>query len=205
MLFGFEINSSYEEIKNRIEKQRDNKTSLSYFIDETFRVIERHPFNEDAIEFLLKEGWACKFDIINCCRKDIKTIKLDKDFILQGETYDFYDRDITLIHELHHAWYNQFEALFQPCLTDKLGTIHEDENRLINEILSRENRAKPWILKKAVESFSLEPQIYDLASKIAFEDNPKARISSLAKKNSDLLKIVLMDGHKSHYEFSKQF
>jgi hypothetical protein len=207
MLFDdFEINSTYETIRNNIEQQRSDKTGRRYFIDETLMVIKKNPFNEYTIELLLKEGWTYKADnsVWSTCNQDKKIINLDKKIISEGKVYDFYDRDIILMHELNHAWYERFNVMSQSCLID-IGTIHEDENRLINELISRKNRANPWILKKAVEGFGLEPQIYDLASKMAFEHNPKAKISNIANKNKDLLKIVLMDGHKSHYEFSKQF
>jgi hypothetical protein len=193
--------SSYETLKDIIKQRGENYESTQHFIDETLRIIEKNPFKENTVKLLLNDKWTCDFDsYINSCREDIKKIKLHKELTSQGRIYDFYERDLTLIHELNHAWYSRFRIYSdQRCLSDEACAFNEFENRLMNEIVSRKNRANPWILKEAVESFGLEPQIYDLASKMAFEDNPHAKISPLAKKERSLLEMNLMDGPDNHY------
>ena len=149
----FNINdSSYKEIKNKIKERKNSYAALGYFIDGTFRVIERHPFNEECIEILLKEGWNCNPDYyMNHCETYTKIINLDKKLISQGKIYDFYDRDIILMHELNHCWYYRFNVLSQKCLADNPVTIHEFENRLINEFISRKNRANPQVSKEQLK------------------------------------------------------
>jgi len=194
--------SPYEILKDILKQKGDNYENKRHFIDETLRIIENKPFNEHTIKVLLDEKWICKTDgfVWSTCNQEKKLIDLDRELTSQGRIYDFYERDITLMHELNHAWYSRFRIYSgQKCLTDDASSFNEFENRIINEIISRKNRADPWILKSAVESFGLEPQIYDLPSKMAFEKNPNIKISPLAEKNKSLLKIIFMDGPDNHY------
>ncbi len=194
--------SPYETLKEILKQKGNEYGHKKHFIDETQEIIEKNPFKEGIVELLLKEGWTCNTDgyVWSTCDLKKKKISIDNKLISNGKIYDFYERDIHLIHELHHAWYSRFKLYTnQKCLTDDACSFNEFENRIMNEIISRENRAKPWILKKAVESFDLEPQIYDVASRMAFENNPEVEISLLAIKNPSLLKKILMDGPDNHY------
>lgn len=197
--FNFVKHSSYEDIKNKIEEKKKSYENIQDLTNDTFKIIKENPFNENTVSLLLEDGWVCNPDYcINNCIPEEKIIKLDKELTSQGEIYDFYERDLVLMHELNHAWYSRFKVYYQVCLGDS-NAIREFENRLINEFISRTNRANPWILKKAVEGFGLEPQIYDVTSRMAFKENPHAKISLLAKKDNSLLKKVFIDGPDNHY------
>jgi len=196
--FDFVTHASYREIKERIQKPRTEFAKAH--IDSNIKIIRSNPFTQKTIDFLLNEGWACMQSFMSGCSDEKKQIKLNEELTTQGDIYDYYERDIHLIHELHHAWYGRFKINgWLECLSDKMAASNEFESRLINEYLSRINRSNPLILRAAVEGFGLKPQIYDLASKKAFEYNPKIKQSRLAQRNPELLNTILMDGPDNHF------
>ncbi len=197
--------ASLEEIKKEIERKYREEANVHFFISQTFEILRDNPFDEKTVSFLLKEGWKLEDSghFESNCSYENKIINIQGELVRQGHICDFYERDLALMHELNHAWYGRFKVIpygfGQRCLDDATWAVHAFENRLINEYVSRVNRTNPQILKAAVEGFGLEPQKYDLASYAAFDNNRRAKISPLAKKNRDLLNEVLTKGCDAHY------
>lgn len=198
--FEFVMYSTFEKIKEKIEEKCKGYEGTKEHIERTFKIINENPFTEITINSLLEGGWVCNPNYyINNCSVDKKNINLEKKISESGKVYDFYERDIVLMHELNHAAYDDFKVGFQSCLSDRFLAFKEFENRLINEYFSRRNRSNPEILRKAVLGFGLEPQIYDSASYEAFKDFGRVEISPLAKKDKSLLKKTFVDGPDEHY------
>ncbi|MBI5797899.1 hypothetical protein HZA98_03275 [Candidatus Woesearchaeota archaeon] len=77
-----------------------------------------------------------------------------------------FQRDVTLFHELMHAWY-------YPYLNDFYsGEAHARalRNGARTEWLARNARAQPKLLREVVCFFELKKEIYDFSSYLAFRD-----------------------------------
>jgi len=103
-----------------------------------------------------------------------------------------YERDKALFHELCHLHYG---GLIHPFLEDKFPykrgklTHHEEISENIIEWLGRKHRADYVLLREAVYSFELNPQIYDLPSYLAFAPLLDFNIEISNKK--DLFRILM--------------
>ena len=204
--FDWIVHSDYKELEEKITKDKLTNSGLALkpidkeFVEKTLKIINSNPFGDNTIELLLEEGWRVDTNyFINSCNPDKKKANIDGKISKEGEIYDYYRRDLILMHELNHAWFSRFELYNQGCLNDSASSHHEFDNRLVNELYSRTIRNKPEVLKAAVEGFGLKPQIYDASSKEAFKDNPKAKLSLLARKNPELLERKFIDGFDKHY------
>lgn len=185
--FNWIENSSYMGLARKIIERKS--TYMKYYVEETINIVKSNPFSFRTIDLLVNEGWKVEDGSwINSCNQEKKIMKLEKNLISKPL---FYERDITFMHELNHAYYGRFKILGRDCLDDSVNALHEFESRLINEFISRNNRSNSPILQSAIESFGLKPQIYDLASYLAFEKNSEAEKSKLAMEKPELLNTIL--------------
>lgn len=195
-------NLSFSDLNKKIKKME----SSHYLYNSTFKgmwkIVKENPFTEEVLDILLEEGWSVVIEDIkrNQCHYKSKLVKLRSKLIDHSESYDSYLRDIILMHELNHSWYHRFSYYGEPCLHDAMVSRHDYEGMLINEYLSRVNRADYRILRKAVRGFGLKPQIYDASSKLAFGDDSDAEVSPVAVESRGQLQVIIMDGFDKHLE-----
>ena len=105
-------NASLEEIKKEIQRRYEEVKEVHFFIFQTFQLIRENPFDEGIVSYLLGEGWKLG-DINNfqsSCDFEERLINIEGRLIRQGQFCDFYERDLALMHELNHAWYDRFKV-----------------------------------------------------------------------------------------------
>lgn len=127
-----------------------------------WEMITSNPFSRESVDSMVSKGW--KIWLIDLegfesmgggCWTELKCIILKHR--LEG-----FERDVTLFHELLHAHYGDE-------LTDRKTEGQKgEENFLIIEWIARQSRADPELLKYTINTFQLEPQIYDKVSCQAF-------------------------------------
>ena len=179
---------------------RLNEYVLSLHADQslahTWKMICDNPLHESSIDMLVLDGW--KINLIpqlednnvkhGACLLEEKEIE-----IVEG--FGVYDRDKTLFHELIHAWYNYFGDPLNDINSWKVSNDVKDrclKNGAIVEWLSRKKRATSSLLRHAVHSFQLKPEIYDVASYYAFvKDSPPDQMDSLRRKYDNGILIFL--------------
>ena len=104
-----------------------------------------------------------------------------------------YERDNSLFHELCHLHYGNLIYLF---LEDKFPwkrgkpTHHGEISEEIIEWLGRKHRSDYVLLREAIYSFQLEPQIYDLSSYLAFAQ-PFLNFDIEISNKKDLFRILM--------------
>jgi hypothetical protein len=179
---------TYAEIGARVARIRE-----TYPQWEIWGLISSRPITTNSIDSLILEGWAVGFSDNSSCHYQEKNITL----LIDLEQYEnSYQRDVTLFHEIAHAWYGD-------ALDDRLlrgARCHDD--RTIAEWLARQKRAEPELLRYAILSFGLAPQVYDRASYEAFAgqaDLDLQLVFPFAQEYYERLKPLLMDGTPDHF------
>ncbi len=156
-----------------LETEIDEIKSLYGKYDDRWKIIEKHPLTTREIYQLKEEGLELKFyHFSSLIGQYHKTPREKHGEIWINANLERYARDVTLFHELGHAW---FDARTGYCFPDKLGQHPQAEsNQVIIEWLARQWRATPSLLLQAASSFGLKEHIYDKASYDAFAKPQKA-------------------------------
>lgn len=121
------------------------------------REIKEKPLTTISIDDLIFKGW--RVELLGTYEGS--TFFTSK-WISLGKRFKEYHRDKTLLHELVHAHYGR--DLTRDSDADKVCIT----NNAIVDWAARKLRAKPKLLRYAVNAFGLEPHIYDKASLEAF-------------------------------------
>lgn len=161
-----------------------------------FEAIERHPMRTDSIDIILFSGLKFVLDpslnteaVIRIGAKEKKTLYLNGN--LTG-----YIRDKVFFHELVHLFYGELSSdvwiPFELSSTEpyELETIAL-YNRAIVEREARRLRAQPEILRHAINSFKLQPCVYDVASQQAFPEVAPDKNQLLLPFENDNIEDVL--------------
>ncbi|HLC58281.1 MAG TPA: hypothetical protein VJI68_00300 [Candidatus Nanoarchaeia archaeon] len=135
-----------------------------------WQLIRDHPLNQRAIVELVSKKWKVRVSD-NLKQSKIAGICFKNGGISISSGLEGYSRDNTLFHELAHAYY----GLYGEDLPDEYAMpffsyqnkIHYDNNG-IAEWIGRKARADPRTLRAAINSFGLQPFIYDYGSYMAF-------------------------------------
>ncbi len=145
----------------------DLKKSPYVKYDNRWEIIGKYPLTTGGIYQLQSEGLKLEFYRFSSTMGMYRKSPREKcGEIWINANLEGYARDVTLFHELGHAWFD-FKAGY--CFPDLLGRHPEAEsNQAIIEWLGRQWRATPSLLLQAVSSFGLKGQIYDKASYEAF-------------------------------------
>ena len=178
MIFDAE-KRTYQELNARVSYIKQE-----YPNRKIWSLISYSPITAKSISQLIKRGWILKLNKIeSAC--DLKNL-----WIWLNSELSPYPRDKNLFHEIIHAIYGEEVG-------DSIGSLFAHDNRTIVEWLVRQSRARPELLKHAINSFNLQGYIYDQASYLAFHSNPvdlgSQRVFSFAKDNHNLLNKILMD------------
>lgn len=124
-----------------------------------FGLIRNYPLATQSIDDLVQNKWR-----VHLGNEDVFATYYDDKVIIVREGSTPYERDQGLFHELTHACYGR------DTLNDEDGWSKGGRDlNAITEWAARRSRANPWLLKHAVTSFGLEPQVYDRSSFIAFD------------------------------------
>jgi hypothetical protein len=75
-----------------------------------------------------------------------------------------YERDESLMHELAHIFYGHFND------SEYTLSVPYRQSEALIDWKARQWRANPTLLRKAITSFDLPPELYDLATAEAFQD-----------------------------------
>src|SRR3989344_4663579 len=142
MIFKISImgseNLSFQELERTVDEIRHK-----YWAKNIFHLIEKLPIDEESVNILIEEGWYVRHESFRygSCHHKLKRINLNLNL-------KPYDRDLTLFHEIGHAWYGEE-------LNDGPREFHNHgrEKCIIIEWLSVKLRANSDILKHAVLSF----------------------------------------------------
>ena len=163
---------------------------VSIFKDKPYRkIIENPEITCKSISSLFKEGWRVELleydkGLGGLCYPENKEITLNKSFVK-------YQRDKVLFHELVHAHYPGE-------LSDAGLEWNADTHNAIVDYLARIHRANPVLLKHAIETFGLEPYIYDRPSFLAFsplkeEMLERQMVFDFAKKDYSIFRKKYLD------------
>ena len=145
---------TFSELETEFYRIRNN-----YPARNIWNLIKEFPIDNGAINILVNMGWKVTPGYYrSLCVPSKREIFLEKDL-------EPYQRDLTLFHEITHAWYEDDAS-------DSPLSHYAYENRVIAEYLSRILRKNPELLKHTVLSFYLKHYIYDLASYQAFHPYP---------------------------------
>ncbi|MBU0456810.1 MAG: ImmA/IrrE family metallo-endopeptidase [Nanoarchaeota archaeon] len=124
-------------------------------------MIQDNPITVESIDALAKKGWYVQFKSLCSSLKG----GIVENKILLKENLSPYERDKTLFHELVHIHYPTYLS----CKSERaLSLFTELQIEAITEWLGRKARADHLLLREAIKSFELEPQVYDQASYRAF-------------------------------------
>ena len=163
--------------------------------DFRWQIIKEHPFNLDSIDQLLEKN----FNITLFKEKEnqygyyLGGPAFLRPGILLNQRLINYPRDLTLFHELGHAWYDHTANFPFPDLWSPLEERHI-RNGAIIEWLARQWRATPNLLRHTIHSFGLKEYIYDRASYEAFA--PKEQQLGFPfydKEKSSFFRETMMD------------
>lgn len=157
-----------------------------YFVKKIFASVDRKPFQPDSLDQLQREGWKIHLEQLGFGNG--MTINQRREIKLE-ESLSHGDRDLVIFHELMHAWYGQ-------CLDDSVMALSSTliaVNSTVAEWLGRKYRADPLLLRKAVLSFGLVPNIYDKASYLAFYFKPDGQLELPFVQEIEEKMRVLMD------------
>ena len=156
--------ASWQNLENEINEMKKSRYAQ---YDDRWKIIEKHPLTTRGIYQLKEEGLELKvYHFSSLIGQYHKTPREKHGEIWINANLEAYPRDVTLFHELGHAW---FDSTMGYCVPDKLGQHPQAEsNGVIIEWLAREWRATPSLLLQAVSSFGLKEYIYDRASYDAF-------------------------------------
>ena len=129
--------------------------------------INDYPLSVSFIDELVQKRWKVSYR--SSFRKNFGVCCPDsRRIILAGSLKDDpYQRDKTLFHELAHARHPNFLGTNRELFLPKKEYAQRES---ITEWLGRKARADPELLRHAVLSFGLEPQVYDQSSYRAFND-----------------------------------
>lgn len=130
------------------------------FDRDIWRRIILEPFNPDSIDRLTRQGWKVVLDDLESDGYALPRVRE----ILLNRRLGLYQRDLTLFHELMHAWFGDELGGKNHVMDHKLA----EESEAIAEWLARQYRADPELLRHTVLSFGLEPGVYDCISYEAF-------------------------------------
>jgi len=112
----------------------------------------------EAIDELAANGWSIDFItnyvLVGGISKEDRKIKIRQNLVP-------YERDITLFHELAHIFFG-----------DDLNRHSDDTEELVAEYFGRKWRSDPTLLRHTLQTFGLQPVVYDYISQIAFPEEP---------------------------------
>lgn len=139
---------------------RANWTELDKHVKENFQADfykNRYPAPLESIDLLVREGWKVELKKIYSDGYIVCAPKI----IFINEFLTGFQRDVTLFHEIIHALYpGRGDNNIRP------GIYNEE----IVEWLARQCRTDSKLLRYAILTFGLEPQVYDKVSYHAFPD-----------------------------------
>ncbi len=150
---------------------------LDEFVNNSFaendfhrEIIRRHPFTIESINYLCRKGLEVGTGNLSIGFNGsyIPASENNRSHIFLNSRLKEYARDISLFHELGHAWYDQSAKFPFPDSALSQKEERHIRNGAIIEWLARQWRATPDLLRHAVHSFCLPEQIYDRASYEAF-------------------------------------
>lgn len=147
-------------------RELDNYVSALRLKDQNgmiWQEIKDNPISTTFIDGLRKERWKVRYD----CIEDLGSCDYENKIILLSSLFRFvfpFERDITLFHELAHTRH--------PTLLNSVlhSPVPDPQQEVIAEWLGRKARAEPELLRHAILSFGLKPEVYDQASYRAFKD-----------------------------------
>ena len=146
-------NASYKELILEAEKiPESNKLK---------KEIYKNPFSESSVKEMINKGYlltfeeSLKYGAMGTCNFEEKIIGISK-------KENNFERDLTICHELIHAFYGEISH-------DGFGSSSGffGENRILVNLLSREIRANPKYLASILNEFKIPSQIYDESSLLA--------------------------------------
>lgn len=134
-----------------------------------YHLFERRPFTKESLGVLSRRRiMELRFEDI----EDYGNLGFfeGRDIITLRNGLDPFQRDVTLFHELMHAWYYPY--------LDDFCSKEDDARALRNgartEWLARNARARPDLLREVVGFFLLKKEIYDFVSYHAFRHSVHA-------------------------------
>lgn len=136
-------------------KERDPKRKI-------WTLLKEKPVTIQSIDELARDGWKVIPEAFEWSSGSADAIA--KTIWVSEPTA--YQRDKTLFHEIAHAYYGEEIA-------DSMNFIPErqirQENNAIAEWIGRQSRSQPSLLRHAILTFDLKPEVYDMVSYLSFE------------------------------------
>ena len=159
--------------------------SESFKIKKLYYDIVKNPVKItcETISKIHDQGWRISFS------KFLQGACIDRNKkILLGDSLRGYERDETLFHELVHLHYlGKLDEGFSK-------TYEADARNAIVEYFARPLRANSNLLRHTIETFKLEPQIYDLPSFLAFSEFTQESLKRQLTFNFDSYYTDLIKG-----------
>jgi len=155
------IMDSFEYLKEIV-----NRHKAAFPNRKVWSQINENPLKTESIDRLVKKG-------LKVIMHNFGSVYSGKSNLIKIENrVKGYRRDAEFFHELCHAWYGK--ELDDYCYNEQspFRIYLSMCNNIIAYWIARQLRADPGMLRHAVLSFGLEPQIYDMASYLAFSENP---------------------------------
>lgn len=153
--------ASWQELEEVMAELRRPPHTHTYLVD----IALEHTLTPIRILHLSQEGWHVvrrerTAAFIGACYRDRKEVMI-------AEGLCGFKRDVTFFHELTHAYFGE---AFYDCTTSLDIGARRSANikSMIVEWAARRARMRPDSLRCAVQTFHLEPEIYDGASYEAF-------------------------------------
>lgn len=157
---------NFQELEKEVDKLRSNG-----FYREDFARLDKFPiyenFGKDTIDYFIRNKTKVIFEDSLTAEGKLRFSPLIGFKIEIKEGLNAFNRDCTLFHELVHACFYSAGA-FRICREEEYFKLEA-----IVEFNARKLRAQPELLRHAINSFKLTPQVYDLASYKAFPDHPQ--------------------------------
>lgn len=146
------------------------------FKPELFNLLEKHPLNKEVINYLVENESKIEFEKFETGEGILKyaEIRKYKDhqesiirqfFIIIKEGLSGLKRDRVLFHELVHA-YCYLASRYIPYGEEQYWAFEA-----LVEFNTKKLRSDHQLLRHAIKSFSLIPEVYDLASYRAFPEH----------------------------------
>ncbi len=162
--------TSWQELDSRVNEMKQSPYAK---YDERWKIISEHSLTPRGIYQLHEEG----LEVVKLYHSPSfigtyhKTPREKHGEIWINAHLEAYARDVTLFHELGHAWFDARTGYYFP---DLVGQHPQAEsNQIIIEWLARQWRATPSLLLQAVSTFRLKEYIYDRVSYDAFSKPQK--------------------------------
>ncbi len=185
--------ASWQELESLVTEMKQSSHAK---YDDRWEIISDHPLTPRGIYQLHQEGLELNFyRISSTIGTYYKTPREKHGEIWINANLERYARDVTLFHEVGHAW---FDSITGYCFPDQVGQHPQAEsNQIIIEWLARQWRATPSLLLQAVSIFRLKKDIYDKTSYEAFSkpQKPSRQVNFPFYEECSLLRgKTMMDG-----------